>query len=201
MTRPLRSTPITEASPLLRTGPPAGPATVLTPREIPELLPVSHRQPGGKYRTRPSPVPCKSRRPDSRRLHAGHRLASKQASARLIPESFTHPGFDAIFLAFDTSAAIRLRSPSRSPPDTVNRCLFRIAHHDHVTGHAACGGLKPPPAGRLRRASNPSSSAQHCLRSSAYIENSFLIRDTRKVRVETYLCAISTRLTDLLIRT
>ena len=41
---------------------------------------------------------------------------------------------------------------------------FHIAHHDHVTDHAACGGLKPPPAGRLRRASNPSSPAQHRIR-------------------------------------
>src|SRR6185437_5146862 len=33
MTRPLRSTPITGASPLLRVGPPAEPATVLTPTQ------------------------------------------------------------------------------------------------------------------------------------------------------------------------
>ena len=31
---------------------------------------------------------------------------------------------------FDTSTAIRLRSPSRSPPDASNGRLFLIAHHD-----------------------------------------------------------------------
>jgi hypothetical protein len=40
----------------------------------------------GQYRDAPSPVPCGSRRPGSRRLHAGHHLASKRISARLIPE-------------------------------------------------------------------------------------------------------------------
>src|SRR5262249_56574762 len=32
---------------------------------------------GGQCRHPPSHVPCKSRRPGSRRLHAGHRLANK----------------------------------------------------------------------------------------------------------------------------
>lgn len=74
--------------------------------------------PNETYRVRPSPVPCKSRRPGSRRLHAGHHLANQRAHARLIPGSFRHPGFDVTCITFDTSAAIRLRSPSRSPPDT-----------------------------------------------------------------------------------
>jgi hypothetical protein len=42
----------------------------------------------------PSHVPCRSRRPDSRRLHAGHRLASKRAPARLIPDPFNRSGSD-----------------------------------------------------------------------------------------------------------
>ena len=41
----------------------------------------------GQCRDAPSPVPRGSRRPGSRRLHAGHHLASKRISARLIPES------------------------------------------------------------------------------------------------------------------
>ena len=117
MTRRLRSTPITGASPLLRAGPPAGPATVLTP--APGLLPLAHPQkPNGQCRLRPSPVSCRSRRPGSRRLHAGHRLASQRAPARLIPGSWVHPGFGVTCVVFDTSTAIRSRSPSRSPPDT-----------------------------------------------------------------------------------
>src|SRR6476661_7125208 len=116
-TRRLRSTPITGASPLLRAGPPAGPATVLTP--APGLLPLAHPQkPNAQCRLRPSPVSCRSRRPGSRRLHAGHRLASQRAPARLIPGSWVHPGFGVTCVVFDTSTAIRSRSPSRSPPDT-----------------------------------------------------------------------------------
>jgi hypothetical protein len=117
MTRPLRSTPITRASPLLRAGPPAGPATVLTPalRTGYSLSPPGN--PNGQCRIRPSPVPCRSRRPGSRRLHAGHRLASQRAPARLVPGSSGYPGFDVTCVIFDTSTANRLRSPSRSPPD------------------------------------------------------------------------------------
>src|SRR3954466_16236963 len=36
--------------------------------------------------TLPSHVPCKSRRPGSRRLYAGHRLANTRAPTRLISE-------------------------------------------------------------------------------------------------------------------
>ena len=58
---------------------------------------LSHPAPAGRsIRHPPSRVPCGSRRPGSRRLHAGHRLASKRISARLIPEPLGCPGFDAI---------------------------------------------------------------------------------------------------------
>jgi hypothetical protein len=40
---------------------------------------------GRRYRHPPSHVPCKTCRPGSRRLCAGHRLANKRAPARLIP--------------------------------------------------------------------------------------------------------------------
>src|SRR6476646_1122257 len=55
MTRPLRSTPITGASPLLRAGPPAEPATVLTPMQRTgfSLSPLAN--PNGQCRIRPSP--------------------------------------------------------------------------------------------------------------------------------------------------
>ena len=48
----------------------------------------------------PSHVPCSSRRPGSRRLHAGHHLASKRVSARLFPGSATHPGFDVTYFLY-----------------------------------------------------------------------------------------------------
>jgi hypothetical protein len=43
---------------------------------------------------------------------AGHRLANRRAPARLIPGSDSHPGFDVTYSYYDTSATIRLRSPS-----------------------------------------------------------------------------------------
>ena len=44
-----------------------------------------HTEPNRQYRVRSSHVPCRSGRPGSRRLHAGHRLANKRAPAKLIP--------------------------------------------------------------------------------------------------------------------
>jgi hypothetical protein len=54
---------------------------------IPFLPPV---YPGAPH------VPCRSRRPGSRRLYAGHHLANKRAPARLIPEPIHRSGFDVI---------------------------------------------------------------------------------------------------------
>src|SRR6266498_4126490 len=129
MTRPLGSASITEASSLLRTGPPARPATVLRPpRPQPqETLPLAAR--GGQCRDVPSHVPRGTRRSGSRRLHAGHHLASQRAPARLIPGSSGHPGFDAVCFYFDTSAAIRLRAPfpHRSPRTAFShRSMWRF---------------------------------------------------------------------------
>jgi DDE_Tnp_1-associated len=87
--RLLRSALITRASALLRAGPPAHPATVLSPsrhqHRLERSLSPAPRQRAGQYRDTPSPVPRGSRRPGSRRLHAGHRLASQRTPARLIP--------------------------------------------------------------------------------------------------------------------
>ena len=100
MSQPLHSTPITDASSLLRAGPPARPHRYSTPRSFCCLAhSLSHPPPCGEralYRHTLSHVSCSSRRSDSRRLHAGHRLANKRAPARLFPELCTHPGFDAI---------------------------------------------------------------------------------------------------------
>ena len=121
MSRPLRSTPITGASPLLRAGPPARHRVGTQRLRFPPsaTLPLAHpdRQRGRQCRHPPSHVPCRSRRPGSRRLHAGHRLANKRAPARLIPETLELPRFRCHLACFDTSSAVRSRSPSRSPPD------------------------------------------------------------------------------------
>jgi hypothetical protein len=73
------------------------------------------------------------------------------------------PGFDATYLSYDTSTAIPETgdcAPSfRSPPD-ASRAPFPHRSPRRSSANAACGGLKPPTAGRLRRA-KPSSPAQH----------------------------------------
>ena len=47
------------------------------------------------------------------------------------------------------------------------------------SANAAVGGLKPPPAGRLRRANNPSSPAQHHLKKLYLHRTPFRVRGTR----------------------
>ena len=71
------------ASPLLRAGPPANIATGTQCLLVSAVgtLPLAARQywpagPDGRFRRSPSHVPCQSRRPGSRRLHAGHHLAN-----------------------------------------------------------------------------------------------------------------------------
>ena len=88
MSRPLRSAPTAQAgvSPLLRAGPPARPATVLSPLRFRRLgFSLSPPLKARPYRGALSHVPHESRRPGSRHLHAGHHLASRRVSARLIP--------------------------------------------------------------------------------------------------------------------
>ena len=101
-TRPLRSSPITGPSTLIRDGPPLCPASLLSPSQFrclgfslrttsrrpkPLHWPASHR--GDRF-----PSSAQEPRPRSRHLHAGHRLASQQAPARLIPGQRLDPGFD-----------------------------------------------------------------------------------------------------------
>ena len=164
MTRLLRSTPITGASPLLRAGPPAGPATVLTPTSG-----VGYSlSPAGKPQrdvSRPTfscfPAEAADRArvasmPDTAWLISGHPPDSSR-------DRFDTPvSMSPVFISTRRQRIAYARLPD--PHLTRHARLFRIAHHNRVTAPAACGGLKPPPAGRLRRASNPSSPAQHHFR-------------------------------------
>jgi hypothetical protein len=169
MTRPLGSTPTAPSRGFTATTS----RSASTPRDGTHCLPVSaarqapSRRPldrGQQCRGVPSHVPCKSRRPGSRRLHAGHRLAKKNGHP---PDSsradLLHPGFDATLLSNDTSAAIpETRTAHRLPDPHLTPLvrLFHIAHHDGLqpTQHVVVCSL--PPHGRLRRA-KPSSPAQH----------------------------------------
>src|SRR6201993_5575002 len=76
----------------------------------------------------------------------------------------------------DTSTAVRGYSSSWSPPDT-SRAPFPHRSPRRSLANAACGGLKPPPDRRLRRA-KPSSPAEHRFLKS-YLSTSrppFLVR-------------------------
>src|ERR1035437_8490282 len=141
MSRPLRSAPIAGVSSLLRAGPPACAATVLgASRFLPlgalPLAPAALRTAQALFRHMPSHVPCRSRRPGSRRLYAGHRLASKRAPARLIPGLGERPGFDVMFAI----STLQQRFTCVRLPDlhlTPHGRLFLIAHHArHSTGAA-----------------------------------------------------------------
>jgi hypothetical protein len=118
-TRPLRSTPITGASPLLRAGPPARRATVLSTR--PE---------GFRTGFSLSPRPL-SQGSIATRLPTFHAEAADRARAAFMPDtawpiSGHPPGLSRNPVdtpvsmsptTYDTSSAVHSRSPSRSPPD------------------------------------------------------------------------------------
>ncbi len=120
MSRPLRSTPITGASPLLRAGPPARAATVLNTsgfsRSVCSLSPTTPTR-RRQCRHAPSHVPHSSRRPGSRHLHAGHRLANNSGTRQTHPGIALRPRFRCRFLNLDASTVVHSRSSSRSPPD------------------------------------------------------------------------------------
>lgn len=179
MARPLRSTPITGASPLLQTGPPAHLASVLTPHgHIPLGYSLSPES-SGRYRDTPSHVPCRSPRSGSCRLHAGHRLASHRVSARLIPQPITRT---TVLMPLENVTTRQQRFGFTHLPDphlTPLTAPFPHRSPRRSSANAACGGLKPPPERRLRRA-KPSSPAQHrFLKTAPTLRSPFLVRGTR----------------------
>jgi hypothetical protein len=91
------------------------------------------------------------------RAPPGQSAGSRQAH----PATFRSSQFRCRLWTFDTSAAIRSRSPSRSPPDTHAGAFSPTLTTLGDQPSAARGGLEPPPARRLRRASHPPSLAQH----------------------------------------
>jgi len=172
--RPLRSSPITGPSSLLRAVPPLCPASVLCRLRCPPLaaLPLAAKttSPGRRYRgdrfSCSMPAPAAS----SRHLYTGHRQSSTQAApwlrARprrrvpLFPGVRRSPGCDAIVPPIDASAVVHTRSSSRRPPDPLTAGLFPQRSPPRLLTGAACGSLGSPPALASRRA-KPPSLAQH----------------------------------------
>src|SRR6266567_5368066 len=104
------------------------------------------------YRSCRFPRSAQEPEPGSRHLHAGHHLGGRQVSPRLLPRQRLLLGFD-VFATLSTLhqwfTRVRLPgsylTPSWAP--FPQRSPLRL-----LTG-AACGGLEPPPARRLRRTS------------------------------------------------
>lgn len=122
----------------------------------------------------PSHVPCRSSRPGSRRLLAGHHLANTRAPARLVPGAMARPlvsmpteGFDGS--TDDASPTRRRRSGASSwPPPDVSSTPFPCRSLRRSSANAAQGGLAPVPVDRRRRA------YLHLLHSSASVRASYM---------------------------
>ena len=113
-------------------------------------------QPRLLYRRSLSHVPCKSRRPGSRRLYAGHHLARNAGTRQALPEGRSRtPGFDAISDFRRLNDDARSGRPGRAllerlpgPHLTRSSRAFSLdARHDSLQLTHHQGGLTPTPAG------------------------------------------------------
>ena len=195
MSRPLGSTPTPASRDLAATtGRSASERRVGTQclRFPPRHAPSRDHQglrPRTTDRRSPSHVPCKSRRPGSRRLHAGHHLASSRVSARLVSEGTPGPPV--------SMPSERVSTPQQRTPDQVtpNRALLERlpgphltrssravspdAHHDSLQLTQLGVVWRLPP-----KADAGGPTILHLLHSSAYVRGllhgpSFSVRDTR----------------------
>jgi hypothetical protein len=146
-------------------------------------------RPRAPYRRSPSHVPCKSRRPDSRRLYAGHHLARNTGThqAHLKGRNRT-PDFDVIFLGFR-------RLNSDAPPGHPSRALLERLPGPHLTqsSHAFSLSLSTTVfsqrttgwfSARPRRADTGGPTSLHLKHSTtyekdSYISSSFGVHDAR----------------------
>ena len=159
-------------------------------------LPLAARRtdpkgPDGRFRRSPSHVPCQSRRPGSRRLHAGHHLASHRDIRQAHHKRTARP------LAFDATSILLTTHQQRTPTPTPGWALSGTSSWSppdastapspdrsprRSSANAASGGLTPSPEGRRRRANKPPSPAQHRLYEDRLHQSSFNVRDTRLSR-------------------
>src|SRR5262249_16419150 len=136
MSRPLRSTPITGASSLLRTGPPARPQRYSIPHLFsclpPSLSPPPPIPQGGAVSSRPSPRPTQNPQtrlpPPPCRTPPGQEPGPPPDSSR---NSFTTPVLMSVH-SLDTSAVDRFRSSSWSPSDTLWDAFSSTAQHNSL---------------------------------------------------------------------
>jgi hypothetical protein len=104
---------------------------------------------------------CSARKPGpgSCCLYAGHRLGSKRVSPDLSRDRGATPVLmpPKLFSTRQRQRARAHRSSSRSTPDVITSRLFPRRSPQRSSANADAGGLKPSPAGRLRRARQPPS--------------------------------------------
>ncbi len=154
-TRPLRSSPVTEPSSLLRGGPPLCAASVLCPSQF-QLLGVLPST--GRSNTRPAS--------SARQLPEFHTGAQAELTppscrtatwpgmqdpTRLVPGQQLDPGFGHHRYAYDTSSVVYSRSSSRLTPDT-SRVPFPQAPHHGSLPQQVTVVCDLPLRGRSRRA-------------------------------------------------
>jgi hypothetical protein len=193
MSRPLRSTATPASSGFsATTGRSASERRVGTQclRFLPRHAPsrdLQGLQPRSPDRRSPSRVPCKSRRPGSRRLYAGHHLARNAGTHQAHPEDALGPRFRCRLQTFDASTAhAQPRSPrpsasgtsSWSPPDTIKRA-FSLSLTTTVFSQRSTGWFDACP----RRADAGGPTSLHLSHSTAYErcllhDTSFSVRDT-----------------------
>jgi hypothetical protein len=179
MTRPLRSARITGPQRYYETVRPRAPRRYSAPhgggRLGISLSPPA--QAGDSIGATGSRVPCKS--PGQAR--AAYMPDAIRAVSRLPPDLSRSPGPAPVSTPLRKLTTRQQRFAfARLPDPHLTRSsprLFRSAHHERLLTDAACGGLRPPPAGRPRR------TYLHLLHSTAssglYIESSFSVRGTR----------------------
>src|SRR5215472_6962373 len=148
-TQPLRSSPITGPSTLLRAAPPLRPASVLSPSRL-EPLAACPLTVVGVTRLRFSRSIRKPGRA-SRRLHAGCRSGSIRASSELIPEEGSPPvltSLNPLSTLLQRFASARLSRPClpKSCPG-VSATITTTAF-----APSSSGGLRSVPDHRTRRA-------------------------------------------------
>jgi len=110
-----------------------------------------------RARARLAPPPCRA--PSGQ--HAG--------SPRTHPRAQARPWFRCHLISFDTSSAVRFRSPSWPTPDALTGTPFPQRSAPRHLTDAPCGGLRPTPAWPATEGLPPSL-VQHCSRMvSVYI--------------------------------
>ncbi len=162
MSRPLRSAPITGASPLLQAGPPARAATVLSTSPFPAAWRAPSRARIVRAQCQRAPSRVSAREPQTGLAPPARRAPPGQQyghSARLIPGRALSPRFRCrLLLSTLQRWFTRVRLPG--PRLTALTPPFPHRSAPQSSASAPCGGLTPPPAGRRRRAAKPSSHVQ-----------------------------------------